>query len=89
MLEGEHSAILLTFVELPFIIKIFVLSGLSGRFTQVLLYEHDIDMERHINGVSQVGRWWPAFTCFWMFIYTWFKHILFILFYTISIAQII
>ena len=34
MLRGEHSAILLTFIKLPFVIKIFVLSFfLSGRFT--------------------------------------------------------
>ena len=26
MLQGEHSAILLTFIKLPFLIKIFVLS---------------------------------------------------------------
>ena len=26
MLQGEHSAILSTFIELPFVIKIFVLS---------------------------------------------------------------
>ena len=26
MLRGEHSAILLTFIKLPFIIKIFILS---------------------------------------------------------------
>ena len=32
------SAILSTFMELPFVIKIFVLSILSGRFTHVLLY---------------------------------------------------
>ena len=38
MLQGEHSAILLTFIKLPFVIKIFVLSIFSGRFTQVLLY---------------------------------------------------
>ena len=38
MLQGEHSAILLTFIKLPFGIKIFVLSILSGRFRQVLLY---------------------------------------------------
>ena len=36
--NGEHSAILLTFIKLAFVIKIFVLSFLSGRFTQVLLY---------------------------------------------------
>ena len=33
----EHSAILLTFIKLPFVKKIFVLFFLSGRFTQVLL----------------------------------------------------
>ena len=35
--KGEHSAILLTFIKEPFVIKIFILSILSGRFTQVLL----------------------------------------------------
>ena len=39
MLQGEHSAILLTFIKLCFVIKIFVLFlFLSGHFTQVLLY---------------------------------------------------
>ena len=38
LLQGEHSAIILNFIKLPFVIKIFVLSILSGRFTQVLLY---------------------------------------------------
>ena len=37
MLQGEHS-VLLTFINLPFVIKIIVLSFLSGRFRQVLLY---------------------------------------------------
>ena len=35
--QGEHSALLLTFIKLPFVIKIFVFSiseTLSGRFTQ-------------------------------------------------------
>ena len=36
--EGEHSAILLTFIKLPFVIKIFVLSFLSGCLRHVLLY---------------------------------------------------
>ena len=36
MLQGEeHSAILLSFIRPPFVIKIFVLSILSGHFTQV------------------------------------------------------
>ena len=37
MPQREHSAILLTFIKLPFVLKIFVFSILSGRFTQVLL----------------------------------------------------
>ena len=34
-LQGEHSAILSTFIKLPLVIMIFVLSILSGHFTQV------------------------------------------------------
>ena len=37
MLHGEHSAILLTFIKLPFVIKIFILSIFEW---QVLLYVH-------------------------------------------------
>ena len=36
MLQGEHSAILSTFIKLPFVIKVFFLF-LSGRLRQVLL----------------------------------------------------
>ena len=32
MLQGEHTAILLTFIKLPFVIKIFVLSILEWPF---------------------------------------------------------
>ena len=32
MLQGEHSAILSTFMKLPFVIKIFVLSILESPF---------------------------------------------------------
>ena len=38
MLQWEHSAILMTFIKLPFVIKILTLSILKGRFSQVLLY---------------------------------------------------
>ena len=34
----DHFAILHTFIELQFVVKIFVLSILSGHFIQVLLY---------------------------------------------------
>ena len=40
MLQGEHSAILSTFIKLPFIIKIFILSIFEWPFTRVLLYSH-------------------------------------------------
>ena len=36
--EWEHSAILSTFVKVPFVMKIFVLSILNGRLRQGLLY---------------------------------------------------
>ena len=36
--KDKNSAILLTFIKQPFVIKIFVLSNLSGHLTQVLLY---------------------------------------------------
>ena len=36
ILKGEHSAILFTFMKLPFVIKIFILE--RGRLTQVLMY---------------------------------------------------
>ena len=46
MLQGEHSAILLTFIKLPFVIKIFVLSifewslktGFCCRFNPAFLW---------------------------------------------------
>ena len=39
--KEEHSAIRLTFIKLPYVIKIFILSILSGRFTQVLPYNDE------------------------------------------------
>ena len=38
MLQGEHSAILSTFIKLPFVIKIFDSSFLSDCIRHVLLY---------------------------------------------------
>ena len=38
ILQGEHLAILYIFIELPFVIKIFVLVISELPFTQVLLY---------------------------------------------------
>ena len=44
MLQGEHSAILLTFIKLPFAIKIFVLSFFEwpvySGFTVAVLFSH-------------------------------------------------
>ena len=41
MLQGEHSAILLTFIKLPFVIKIFVLSIFEWLFSTGLTV-HDL-----------------------------------------------
>ena len=39
MLQGEHSAVLLTFIKLPFVIKIFILSIFEWLFYTVLILE--------------------------------------------------
>ena len=39
MLQGEHSAIFSTFIKLPFVIKIFVLSIVEWPFFTGLLYK--------------------------------------------------
>ena len=38
MLQGEHSAILSTFIKLPLSLRYLFYLSLTGRFTQVLLY---------------------------------------------------
>ena len=38
ILQGEHSAIVLSFIKLPFVKRIFGLSILSGRLRHGLLY---------------------------------------------------
>ena len=38
MLQREHSAILLTFIKLPIVIKVFVLSIVEWPFYTILLY---------------------------------------------------
>ena len=48
MLQGEHSAILLTSIKLPIVIKIFVLSIFEWLFTQVLLSVADFDSTSHM-----------------------------------------
>ena len=48
MLQGEHSAILLTFIEVPFVIKIVVLSIFEflfkTGFTEVNQYTKDYNI---------------------------------------------
>ena len=51
MLHGEHSAILSTFIKLPFVIKIFV----SGRLRQVLLYTIGKDIQSILSSKVWVG----------------------------------
>ena len=64
MLRGEHSAILSTFIMLPFVINIFILSILSGCFTQVLLYMwYTTDLLHHVPMFHciQSGTHQPAY----------------------------
>ena len=49
MLQGEHSAILLTFIKLPFVIRFSFSLFLSSRFTQVLLHIHVSSWVRAVN----------------------------------------
>ena len=57
MLQGEHSAILSTFIELPFVIKIFVLSISEWRFytgfTLLSHFQHSHNFDIHLG--SKVG----------------------------------
>ena len=57
MLQGEHSATLSTFIKLPFVIKIFVLSILSGRITQFyrILYADSLSDKSNPNS-KYLGR---------------------------------
>ena len=55
MLQGEHSAILSTFIKLPLVIKVFVLSILSGCFTQVLLYYHCLQILQNLKNLDDLN----------------------------------
>ena len=50
MLQGEHSAVLSTFIMPPFVINIFLCLFWSGRLRQVLPYLTDITSRA--NGIS-------------------------------------
>ena len=56
MLQGEHSAILSTFIKLPFVIKIFVLSIFErlfyAGFTYRLLYGRGVPLAHIGTGVA-------------------------------------
>ena len=54
MLQGEHSAILSTFIKLPFVIKSLFCLFSRGRFTQVLLYTVYVQISLHICTVQAV-----------------------------------
>ena len=66
MLQGEHSAILSTFIKLPFVIKIFVLTifewpfyrGLTVVFTLAVIHKakHVIDQQSDHNLQSFDGK---------------------------------
>ena len=54
MLQGEHSAILLTLIKLPFVIKIFVGSIFEWPFAQVFLYSYNVTLSRGSVSLFQV-----------------------------------
>ena len=70
--KGEHSAIHPTFIRLPLAIKVFVLSILSGCFTQVLLYcekNYDCDVNssrKAMTSCSCTGKWDSIFLYYHM-----------------------
>ena len=52
MLQGEHSAILSTFIKLPFVIKIFLLSIFEWLFyTGFTVIQHFVFEEEHYGSV--------------------------------------
>ena len=65
MLQGEHSAILLTFIKLPFVIKIFVLSNFDWPFytgftVLTLLFTCFSDSHGDESKNTPSSRWVPA-----------------------------
>ena len=64
MHQGVHSAILLTFIRLPFVIKIFVLSFFEWLFytcfTVLMLFTCFSDSQGDESTNTQSSRWVPA-----------------------------
>ena len=56
MLQGEHSAILLTFIKLPFVIKTFVLSIFEWPFYTGLTVFLKFRTTPFYNLITQVNR---------------------------------
>ena len=59
MLQGEHSAILSTFIKLPFVIKIYVLSTFEWPFTQVILYAYTVKKLNNLDSDSLIDQLIP------------------------------
>ena len=59
MLQGEHSAILLAFIKLPFVIKIFVLSIFEWPFYTVFTVNGFIMTKSEKAGQNQ-NMLWPC-----------------------------
>ena len=57
----EHSAMLSTFIKLPFVFKTFVLFILNGRLRQVLLYTIADDTVE-VSQVLPFGAWSSGFS---------------------------
>ena len=60
MLHGEHSAILLAFIKLPFVIKIFVLSIFEWSFNTgltVFLISSQLDCRSTFIAMDSLCKW--------------------------------
>ena len=63
MLQGEHSAILSTYIKLPFVIEIFVLSIFEWPFYTMfycISIKHSVCLNR--SNVHLIGCIWCAFS---------------------------
>ena len=59
MLQGEHSAILLTFIKLPFVIKIFVLSIFEWPFYTGFTDRKTVNKRYHLRTSLFADHWYP------------------------------
>ena len=67
MLQGEHSVILLTFIKLPIVIKIFVLSSFEWRFNAGFTVVSYLSATYHVQPNKRIVRltFYPLLKMVW------------------------